>query len=72
MADVPEFRPGDRVRLNTGGPEMSVQSVIDGPQEQEIVPWDEPRPRLVVCQWFVGDSLQAGKFVPESLVRASP
>lgn len=36
-----QFSPGDRVRLKSGGPVMTVESVVDG---------------LVHCLWFDGKS----------------
>ena len=50
-----EFRPGDVVRLKTGGPEMSVVVVNEALN-------------LVLCQWFVGDEVRSSHFAPESLV----
>ncbi|MEN0678664.1 YodC family protein [Plesiomonas shigelloides] len=45
------FKSGDIVKLKSGGPEMTVQSVTT----------------VVVCQWFAGKKLELGRFNPNSL-----
>lgn len=50
-----EFKTGDLVKLKSGGPTMTVQSVVDD---------------RVYCQWFAGSKLDSGSFPRESLVRA--
>lgn len=51
--DTCPFKPGDIVKLKSGGPEMTVKAV----QKFNIV-----------CQWFSGKKLEAGLFVEDSLV----
>jgi uncharacterized protein YodC (DUF2158 family) len=52
------FKPGDLVRLRSGGPVMTLQQVsYDG--------------ESVYCQWFVNGKLHTGQFPPSSLKRAS-
>jgi uncharacterized protein YodC (DUF2158 family) len=48
------FKPGDLVRLKSGGPLMTLhQASHDG--------------STVYCQWFVSGKLQMGQFPPSSL-----
>jgi uncharacterized protein YodC (DUF2158 family) len=58
-----QWKPGDKVQLISGGPEMTVQ--IQGTKGSTTagVP-----PELVLCLWFDRDEkLQQGEFAPESL-----
>ena len=48
------FEPGDIVKLNSGGPDMTV---------------DRPETGVVWCQWFSARKLEKGAFKPESLER---
>jgi uncharacterized protein YodC (DUF2158 family) len=52
------FKPGDTIRLKTGGPAMSVI----GSNEFS---------KTVFCQWFAGDELQKGEF-PFTSVEPAP
>ena len=52
MAKVPTFKSGDIVRLNSGGPRMTVKEYKFG---------------TVVCQWFTGGKLQEGVFAEASI-----
>lgn len=61
-----KWNPGDKVKLNTGGPEMSVQ--VHGfntfvPIGSTVAQTRE----IVICSWFVGDDLRQAEFAPESL-----
>jgi uncharacterized protein YodC (DUF2158 family) len=59
MADK-DWKSGDKVKLASGGPPMTVQSVG--------IPLYGSKP-MVSCQWFDKDGkLQKGSFPPESLV----
>jgi uncharacterized protein YodC (DUF2158 family) len=50
-----EFKPGDLVKLKSGGPTTTVKgTVMSGLQ----------------CQWFAGAKLEMGVFAAESLVKA--
>ncbi len=52
-----EFKPGDIVRLKSGGPAMTVESVgQDG----------------INCVWFDGKRRLAKPFVPQTLTAAEP
>lgn len=55
------FKIGDTVKLNAGGPDMSVQSVptSDGSS-------------LYQCQWFAGKKLESGRFPEASLAAVTP
>lgn len=54
-----EFEAGDVVRLKTGGPEMTVENVIQEPAMGEIVQ----------ATWFDEDNnKQSDSFSPEALV----
>lgn len=52
------FKPGDLVRLKSGGPVMSVKTAKTG--------FDG----YVDCQWFSGKKLESGRFNTETLVAA--
>jgi uncharacterized protein YodC (DUF2158 family) len=49
-----KFEIGDVVKLNAGGPEMSV--------------YDIPNSSEYVCQWFAGKKLEDGCFHGKSLI----
>lgn len=53
---VPEFKVGDRVKLRSGGPAMTVTST------------SESRSRSVFCRWFDNGILHSDSFEPETLV----
>jgi len=53
-----EFKTGDTVKLISGGPTMTVESISDYDGD-------------IRCQWFAGKKLESGDFSPDSLVRAS-
>ena len=59
MAKTKAFEKGQRVRLRSGGPIMTVQTV----PEKTITTYR--------CQWFAGKKLENGTFPPESLVEVS-
>lgn len=56
MANKPKFKVGSKVKLNSGGPKMSVSSVDRG--DDAIHYW---------CQWFAGKKLERGRFPEDSL-----
>ncbi|MEN4954312.1 DUF2158 domain-containing protein [Stenotrophomonas indicatrix] len=56
MADKPKFKVGSKVKLNSGGPDMSVRTVNVFPSG---VFYD--------CQWFAGKKLEDGRFAQDSL-----
>jgi len=53
-----EFKTGDTVKLISGGPTMTVESISNYDGD-------------IHCQWFAGKKLESGKFPPDSLVRVS-
>lgn len=55
MTAPTKFAIGDIVKLKSGGPEMTVQSLPDAPG------------RSYRCQWFAGKKLEFGSFPPDSL-----
>jgi uncharacterized protein YodC (DUF2158 family) len=53
------FKPGDTVRLKSGGPDMTVDSISDS--------YGVPQ---VYCEWFNSkDEPQSKSFAPTSLVK---
>jgi len=56
MAD---FKPGDVVRLKSGGPNMTVTSHGDKIKFFR---------GQIFCQWFVGTKLEKGHFSPDVLI----
>lgn len=54
MADG--FKPGDVVRLKSGGPKMTVAEIREG---------------RVLCQWFTGDKREIAGFEPATLVKVA-
>jgi uncharacterized protein YodC (DUF2158 family) len=57
-----EWSAGDKVKLATGGPDMTVS-------EQTNVNAIGPQ---VVCHWFKDDEVKEFKFRPGELVRVGP
>ena len=55
MSVPSKFAIGDIVKLKSGGPEMTVQSLPDAPS------------RNYRCQWFAGKKLESGSFPQDSL-----
>lgn len=49
------FAVGDIVKLKSGGPEMTVQTLPDPPSKNYN------------CQWFAGKKLESGRFPADSL-----
>jgi uncharacterized protein YodC (DUF2158 family) len=52
---VKTFKIGDVVRLQSGGPDMSVKQI---------------NASLVTCQWFAGKKLEQGVFNIQTLIHA--
>lgn len=52
-----EFKAGDVVFLKSGSPAMTVKAVVD----------DNPRERVVVCNWFEDGKVQENEFYQEQL-----
>lgn len=50
------FKVGDIVKLSSGGPDMTVQSLPTS-----------LNPNYYYCQWFAGKKLEAGRFPGDSL-----
>ena len=55
-----KFKIGDIVKLKSGGPEMTVQTI----------PYE--RNSRYRCQWFAGKKLESGEFPEESLIPFQP
>ena len=53
-APMPVFKPGDIVKLKSGGPKMSVHDLV------------AVRNR-VVCTWFAGSKAERAEFHPDTL-----
>ena len=56
-----DFKPGDIVRLKSGGPSMTVDEVEKKGNVTSIF-----------CFWFDGAQLEDGEFAPASLALATP
>lgn len=54
-----QFNVGDIVRLKSGGPDMTIRTVVRNTREEFIGFYD--------CQWFAGKKLESGRFPEESL-----
>ena len=59
MAAQAKFAVGDIVKLKSGGPEMTVQTVPDSSGQ------------YYNCQWFAGKKLESGRFPANSLESAT-
>lgn len=55
MAKAINFAIGDIVKLKSGGPEMTVQTL------------PHPPGKYYSCQWFAGKKLESGNFPSDSL-----
>jgi uncharacterized protein YodC (DUF2158 family) len=56
-----EFKVGDVVRLNSGGPEMTVVLVAEKKFSHGGIAI------VVACTWFEGKRLKEGEFKPETI-----
>lgn len=54
------FNPGDVVKLNSGGPAMTISYIGTGTD------------RRCTCLWFHGPELMVGSFHPEALTKTEP
>lgn len=54
MAKTSKYKVGAIVRLKSGGPSMTVNSIRDSDGH-------------VWCSWFAGNKLQSGRFSPDSI-----
>lgn len=59
---IPKFKIGDKVRLNVGGPDMAVHSIL----EKRLGYGDFSGSYR--CQWFAGKKSDKDNFPEESLV----
>ena len=57
-----EFKPGDVVKLKSGGPKMTIKKI--GPNNLENAKDDAS------CVWFEGNQLKDSRFPLETLVSA--
>jgi len=55
MANQVKFAVGDIVKIKSGGPEMTVQTLPTAVSN------------FYSCQWFAGKKLESGRFPPDSL-----
>lgn len=62
MATKTKYQVGDIVRLRSGGPEMTVQTI----------PEDRHHHDHYRCQWFAGKKLEYGNFKEDSLELVKP
>ena len=53
-----QFPKGTKVKLNVGGPIMSVKDY-------------DNYGGMIICQWFSGKKLEQGLFAPETLIVAN-
>lgn len=61
MSKKNTFNVGDIVKLKSGGPEMTINSVSTNSQTGEFT-------GVYTCQWFAGKKLDQGRFPEESLI----
>lgn len=59
----PKYQIGDKVKLNVGGPDMAIQSIVE-----ERYGDDKGFIGSYRCQWFAGKKLDSGTFPEESLI----
>jgi uncharacterized protein YodC (DUF2158 family) len=59
VAKAVAFKVGDIVQLKSGGPNMSVEEVMDRISGEKVI-----------CQWFGGRKLERGAFDPKTLIQA--
>ena len=52
----PKFKIGDVVQLNSGGPAMTINEIIESEDKVSYR-----------CQWFVKDILKNGVFIEDSI-----
>lgn len=57
------FKAGDKVRLKSGGPAMTVEQVGNDSMTNDPMVW---------CVWFVGTKLEKETFAPATLEIAPP
>lgn len=60
MATKAKFAVGDIVKLKSGGPEMTVQSLPPSAND------------YYYCQWFAGKKLEQGRFPTDSIELVEP
>ena len=60
MATKAKFAVGDIVKLKSGGPEMTVQSLASSGDD------------CYYCQWFAGKKLEQGRFPKDSIELVQP
>lgn len=58
----PKFKIGDKVRLNVGGPDMAVHSIVEERIGSGVFSGNYR------CQWFAGKKSDKDSFPEESLV----
>lgn len=58
-----DFKVGEIVQLNSGGPEMTVEEVSTEPYHRKAP---------ILCQWFGGKKLEHGHFPVASLKKVQP
>ena len=59
MSRQDKFKPGDIVKLKSGGPDMTIQ------EEQQIS--SGGKTGKYWCQWFAGKKLERGNFPADSI-----
>jgi uncharacterized protein YodC (DUF2158 family) len=62
-----KYKVGDVVRLKSGGPDMTVQSVSDKNMSDQLSRELLGDDDTIKCQWFSGTKLQHGRFNPQTL-----
>ncbi len=60
MSKAIKWKVGQIVKLNAGGPDMTIRSVLKNMNEEFTGHYD--------CQWFAGKKLDSGRFPEESLI----
>jgi len=63
MTRQAKYKIGDIVKLRSGGPEMTVESV----PTESVPTFNQYRGEHYSCQWFVGKKLENGTFKEDAL-----
>lgn len=53
-----KFKAGDIVQLKSGGPQMTINQVVEPDNEEPI---------YIDCVWFSGKKLEGGRFLEEAI-----
>ena len=60
MKNIAKWKVGQIVKLNAGGPDMTINQVVTNADDEFRGYYN--------CQWFAGKKLDSGRFPEESLI----